>query len=181
LADDLTNDNYFTALDARMEIDANQYVVHTGSSDKRLSAANNASSVLADLTFTTAKQTKAHSDFYSKSVPGIDLTTGTTGVNGGSSSSSSSSGYGRSFFRGTYPHTNDPPSQPTFTGTGGGAGSAQQTAGVVQSYKKPKRPKELADTDEPNPQTVQDARNQTAGVVGDDGDVQGYTNGQSRQ
>jgi hypothetical protein len=71
LADDLINDNYFTALDARAEI-------HTGSNaywDKRWNASVKASSVIADLTYTTAKQTKARSDFYSRSVPGIDLTT----------------------------------------------------------------------------------------------------------
>jgi hypothetical protein len=123
LADDLLNDNYFTAFDAKAEIEANRYASHTGTNayrDKRQSALNNASSVIADLTHTTAKQTEARNDFYAKSVPGIDLTTGSTGTSGGSSS-----GYGRSFFRGTYPHTNDPPNRPIFmeTRTGGGTGS----------------------------------------------------------
>jgi hypothetical protein len=136
LADDLINDNYFTALDTRAENEANRYASHTGTNayrDKRQSASSNASLVIANLTYTTAKQTKARNNFYAKSVPGIDLTSGSTGTSGGSSSSSSSSGYGRSFFRGTYPHTNDPPSHPIFTGTrtGGGTGSAQQTTRVV--------------------------------------------------
>jgi hypothetical protein len=31
LADDLINDNYSTALDARAEIEANRFAIHTGS------------------------------------------------------------------------------------------------------------------------------------------------------
>jgi hypothetical protein len=46
---------------------------------------------------------------------------------------------------------------------------------------KPRRPKKFANTDKSNPQTVQDARNETAGVVDDDGDVKGDPNGQSRK
>jgi hypothetical protein len=161
LADDLLNDNYFTALNERAELEASRYAVRTGSyasCDKRRSASVNASSVIADLTYTTAKQTKARSDFFSKAGPGIDLATGTTGTSGGSSSSSSSSGYGQSFFRGPYPHINDPPNQPISTGTrtGGGAGTLQQTSGGVPVYKKPRRPKKFAIADEPNPQPVRD-------------------------
>jgi hypothetical protein len=88
LADDLLNDNYFTALNERAEFEASRFAVRTGSYaywDKRQSASVNASSVIADLTYTTAKQTKARSEFFSKAVPGIDLTTGTTGTSGGSS------------------------------------------------------------------------------------------------
>jgi hypothetical protein len=32
----------------------------------------------------------------------------------------------------------------------------QQTTGVAQSYKRPNRPKEFANTDEPNPMPVRD-------------------------
>jgi hypothetical protein len=70
LADDLMNDNYFTALDARAELEANRFAVNTGSYaywDKRWSASVNTSSVIADLTYTNAKQKKARSDLYSKS------------------------------------------------------------------------------------------------------------------
>jgi hypothetical protein len=161
LADDLLNDNHFTALDARAELEANPFADNTGSYaywDKRRSASVNASSVIADLTYAAAKQTKARNDFFSRSAPGIDLTTGTMGTSGGSSSSSSGSGYGQSFFRGPYPHTNDPPNQPISTGTrtGGGAGTVQKTSGGVPVYKKPRRPKKFANTDEPNPQPVRD-------------------------
>jgi hypothetical protein len=113
LTDDLINDNYFTALDARAEIEANRFAIRTGSNaywDKHQNASVNASSVIADLTYTTAKQTKARSDVYSRSVPGIDLKTGTTGTSGGSNLSSSSSGYGQSFF-GARTHT--PTTRPT--------------------------------------------------------------------
>jgi hypothetical protein len=113
LADDLINDNCFTAIDAIAEIWANRFAICTGSNaywDKHQNVSVNASSVIADLTYTTAKQTKARNDFYSKSVPGIDLTTGTTGMSGGWSPSSSSSGYGQSFF-GARTHT--PTTRPT--------------------------------------------------------------------
>jgi hypothetical protein len=55
LADDLLNDNYFTALNERAELEASRFAVHTGSYaywDKRRSASVNASSVIADLTTT---------------------------------------------------------------------------------------------------------------------------------
>jgi hypothetical protein len=113
LADDLINDNYFMALDAKAEIAASRYAIHTNSYaylEKRRSASLNASSVIADLTYTTAKQNKARTDFHNRPGPGIDLTTGTTGTSGGSSSSSSSSGYGQSFF-GSGSHT--PTTRPT--------------------------------------------------------------------
>jgi hypothetical protein len=58
LADDLINDNYFAALDTRAEIEARRYASHTGTNayrDKRQSNSNNASSVIADLAYTTAK------------------------------------------------------------------------------------------------------------------------------
>jgi hypothetical protein len=58
LADDLINDIYFTALDARAEIEANRFAIHTGSNaywDKRRNASVNTSSVIVDLTYTTAK------------------------------------------------------------------------------------------------------------------------------
>jgi hypothetical protein len=72
LSDDLINDNYFTALDTRAEIEADRFAVHSVSNtyayrDKRQSASSNASSVIADPTYTTAKQTKARNDFYVKS------------------------------------------------------------------------------------------------------------------
>jgi hypothetical protein len=160
LADDLTNDNYFTALDARAEIEANQFAVHTRSNaywDKRRSASIKASSVIADIIYTTAKQSKACNDFYAKSVPGIDLTTGTTGIGGGSSSSSSSSGYGQALFRGRYPHTNDTPNQPVLTGTTGGVRHPYRTATRAgKRYKKPVTVEESATQDSvaptPNPQ-----------------------------
>jgi hypothetical protein len=151
LADDLINDNYFAALDARAEIEANRYASHIGINayrDKRLSASNNASSVIADLTYTTAKQTKARSDFYAKSGPGINLTTGSTETSRGSSSSSASSGYGQPFFSGHVP-THQRPAQPAHlhgNGRRSGHGSADywscselpetQTTQEVRDYRR---------------------------------------------
>jgi hypothetical protein len=58
LEDDLINDNYFAALEARAEIEVNRYASHTGTNayrDKRQSTSNNATSIIADLAYISAK------------------------------------------------------------------------------------------------------------------------------
>jgi hypothetical protein len=137
LADDLANDNYLSALDARADLEAERYARHTKCSaykDKRQKASSNRSSVIAGLTLSAARHEKTWSDFYSKSDASASHTTSSVVVAGGGGSSARSewnhptiSGplawtYRQPFFPGTYPHTNDPPNQLTPVSTGRGTG-----------------------------------------------------------
>jgi hypothetical protein len=78
LVDDLANDNYFSALDARANLEAERYAMYTKCTaykDKRQSASSNGSSVIADLTHSAAKHEKTRSDFYSRSGASASSTT----------------------------------------------------------------------------------------------------------
>jgi hypothetical protein len=89
LADDLTNDNYFSALDARADLETERYAMHTKCAvykDKRRNASSNGSSVIADLTFFAAKYEKTRSDFYSKSGAGASFSASSSGSTSGSGS-----------------------------------------------------------------------------------------------
>jgi hypothetical protein len=89
LADDLINDNYFSALSARADLEAERYAMYTKCTaykDKRQNASSNGSSVIADLTFSAAKQEKTRSDFYSRAGASASNTTSSvvaTGEGGG--------------------------------------------------------------------------------------------------
>jgi hypothetical protein len=148
LVDDLANDNYFSTLDARVDLERERYAMHTKCTaykDKRRNASINGSSVIADLTFSATKHKKTRSDFYSKSGAGSSFSTSSSAsTNGGGSwtgsewshlivTDLSASTYGHPFFASTYPHTNDPPNQSNFNGSGGGTGALQQTIGSVPS------------------------------------------------
>jgi hypothetical protein len=89
LVDDLANDNYFSALDARADLEAERYARHTKCTaykDKRRNASSNGSSVIADLTFSAARHEKTRSDFYSNSSAGSSFTTSSCGSTGGGGS-----------------------------------------------------------------------------------------------
>jgi hypothetical protein len=73
VVDDVLNDNYFTALDARADLEAERYAARTGCAaykDKRQEASNDGSSVVADLTYAAAMQSRSRDDFYAKSGAG---------------------------------------------------------------------------------------------------------------
>jgi hypothetical protein len=94
LVDDLANDNYFSAPDARADLEGERYTRHikcTAYKNKRRNASNNGSSVIADLTFSAARREKTRSDFYSRSGAGSSFTTSSSGSTGGGRSASMSS------------------------------------------------------------------------------------------
>jgi hypothetical protein len=137
----------------------------TAYKDRRRNASNNGSSVIAELTFSAARHEKTWSDFYSKSDVGSSFSTSSSGSTSGGGSravsgwshhtvtGTSASTYGQPVYSGTYFHTNDPPNGSTFTGTGGGTGTLQQTTGVVPSTKSNKRKQKFVtgyDTVPPN-------------------------------
>jgi hypothetical protein len=154
LADDLINDNYFSALTARADLEAERYAMHTKCTaykDKRQSASSNGSSVIADLTYSVAKHEKTRSDFYSKSGGSSSSSTSSSGSTGGGGSWAGSGWslptvtgpaaltYGQHFFPSEFPHTNDPPNRSNFTGTAGGTQAIQQTTGVTPRTRADRR------------------------------------------
>jgi hypothetical protein len=93
LADNLTNDNYFSALDVRADLEAERYAMHpkcTAYKDKRRNATSNDSLTIADLTYSAPKHEKTRSDFYSKSGAGSSHTTSSGGSTSGGGSPSGS-------------------------------------------------------------------------------------------
>jgi hypothetical protein len=159
LVDDLANDNYFSALDARVDLEAERYAMHTKCTaykDKRRNASSNGSSVIADLTFSAAKYEKTRSDFYSKSGAGSSFSNSWSGSTSGGGSWTGSGWshptvtgplawtYSQPSSLGTYPCTNEPPNRTIFTGTGGGTGAVYQTTGVVPRTRTDRRRGRLA-------------------------------------
>jgi hypothetical protein len=114
LADDLVDDNYFAALDVKVDLEVECYAMHTKCTaykDKRRNPSNNGSSVILDLTFSAARYEKTRSDFYSKSGADASFTTSPSGSTSGGSSwagfgwshptvtGPTASTYGHPFFR----------------------------------------------------------------------------------